>query len=592
MLMGNRSLITSIEMVSRTDTLADSITARSLLNAFLRENDSVIKHSEMLAQAAQRGGSVPLSLQLSGSTIHGMIRYASLTGQHLYEEGWVLEQDETFSPLAFDMLSELLVRELVQDLSPSLAAAASTTLYRIRCGVRHLRGHLERRAADGKSGRDVRKLDYVASEQSVFAGHPFHPYPKCVEGMDETELNRFSPERGAGFALHYFAVRESLLLGEWLPTAKSHSLPSALLAAFRQKVTESLGSEAAAAYEPLPLHPWQAERLMLQPWVIRAIGQGDVMPLGPFGPLVYPTSSVRTVWDPQSGCGWKLPLEVRITNLTRVNSEEQTTRTMHAAQMISHLGQELKQVLPGLLAETGYVSMVDPEEMKLVPSTTVLFRPMAFHAPATFVLASILESWPGEHSPKLAQAIAESATKVNPQGLPNMQTWLECYLKLSMLPLLQVWERFGISFEAHAQNSLLMLEDGWPSRFYIRDLEGMSVDREFARESGWIGDILQEDSPLLYDAADAWHRTQYYFFVNHLGSLIHALALSYGRPECEGWKVVRRMLLDLRGRAGERLRPYVEGLLNEPTLPAKANFISCLADKGDTPMYISIHNPI
>lgn len=70
MLMGNRSLITSIEMVSRTDTLADSITARSLLNAFLRENDSVIKHSEMLAQAAQRGGSVPLSLQLSGSTIH------------------------------------------------------------------------------------------------------------------------------------------------------------------------------------------------------------------------------------------------------------------------------------------------------------------------------------------------------------------------------------------------------------------------------------------------------------------------------------------------------------------------------------------
>ncbi|MBX4149101.1 IucA/IucC family protein [Paenibacillus lautus] len=591
MLKGGRPVATALAELRR-DAVAERIAARSLLNAFIRENVQLIKDPHALAFAAQEGGAVPFALQLSdGSFVHGKIRYASLTGQHVYEDGWVLERGGTLSRLPFDLLAETLVQELVQRLPTTMATAERVTLKRIRCSLRQLRGHLEQRAADERIGRDVRRLDYVTSEQSVFAGHPFHPYPKCVEGMDESELHRFSPERGSSFALHYFAVREALLLEEWLTGEKDRSLPDATWATFRRMVMERLGPGSESVYEPLPMHPWQAEHFMSRPWVVRAIRHGDVVPLGPIGPVVYPTSSVRTAWDPESGCGWKLPLETRITNLTRVNSAEQTIRTIHAGRLAVHLGQELKRELPGLLPETGYMGMAASEEMEMIPSATVLYRPMAFHAPATFVLASLLESWPGEQTPKLAQAIAENVSG-DVLSLPDMQTWLERYLKLSMLPLLRVWERFGISFEAHAQNSLLTLEKGWPSRFYVRDLEGMSVDRELAAKSGWIGAPLPEDSPLLYDAPDAWHRTLYYFFVNHIGSLIHALALSHRRPEREGWDVVRRMLLELRHQAGDRLRPYVDGLLNEPSLPAKANFMSCLAGKGDKPMYISINNPI
>jgi siderophore synthetase component len=577
---------------SIAEAASQSMAARSLLNAFLRENGDAVEYPRKLAEAAERGEAFPLSLQLvDGARICGMIRYASLTGQHLYAEGWLLERDGSAHPLTFDELAGELVSELALRFNPDAGRNTAEVLKRIRRSVSQLSGHLKRWMEMGEAGRNLRRLDYISSEQSVFAGHPFHPYPKSAEGMNESEQERYSPERGADFALYYFAVHASELCGEWLPGEQNRAFPQEVFASFRQALSDRLGDGAEELYRPLPVHPWQAFRLMEQPWVRASVQQGKIIPLGPLGPRVYPTSSVRTVWEPQSGCGWKLPLEVRITNLIRVNTPEQTARTIDAARLTAYLGEELTRELPGLLPETGFAGITAPGQERTDPAFTVLFRPMDFEASATFVLASLLESWPGEQTPKLAQAITASA-QAGGESIPDMKHWLERYLRLSMLPLLRVWERFGISFEAHAQNSLLSLKDGWPSCFYTRDLEGMSVDRELARKTGWIGGPIGEDSPLLYAPTDAWHRTKYYFFVNHLGSLIHALALWQGRSEREGWTVVRSLLLEVREHTSERLFLYVDELLNGETLPAKANFTSCLADKGETPLYISIPNPI
>ncbi len=38
--------------------------------------------------------------------------------------------------------------------------------------------------------------------------------------------------------------------------------------------------------------------------------------------------------------------------------------------------------------------------------------------------------------------------------------------------------RHGIGLEAHTQNSLVALDDGWPARFVVRDLEGVSLNRD------------------------------------------------------------------------------------------------------------------
>ncbi|MFC7560712.1 IucA/IucC family C-terminal-domain containing protein [Paenibacillus farraposensis] len=172
----------------------------------------------------------------------------------------------------------------------------------------------------------------------------------------------------------------------------------------------------------------------------------------------------------------------------------------------------------------------------------------------------------------------------------------------------------SIAFEAHVQNSLLSLQDGWPECCYVRDLEGVSIVREQAETAGWVGSLISEDSPVLYDAQEPWLRTRYYFFVNHLGALIHALAVHQQHSEEEYWRVVRKVLKQLQTQietqnavrvqrkpvkdlqpdvhACARLATYIQDLLTDPTLPAKANFISCFQSKGDTPSFIPIPNPI
>jgi len=176
--------------------------------------------------------------------------------------------------------------------------------------------------------------------------------------------------------------------------------------------------------------------------------------------------------------------------------------------------------------------------------------------------------------------------------LPDGPQWLERYLSLSLLPLLRLAAERGIGYEAHLQNSLLTLKHGWPDRFYVRDLEGVSVDRRKAAEAGWIGSLVDESSPVLYEEAVVWHRTKYYFIVNHLGSLIHAIAAYAGEDERRYWGVVSRLLRRERRQSSGKLGELIDELLDGNTLPAKANLKSCMAGRGETPGFAPIPNPI
>jgi siderophore synthetase component len=327
---------------------------------------------------------------------------------------------------------------------------------------------------------------------------------------------------------------------------------------------------------------------MALPEVQTRMERGEIISLGLLGPNVYPTSSVRTVWDPAGGYGFKLPLHVRITNLLRENNSEQTRRTMDAARVLRHLQGQLGADSFQILSETGYSSVRFASPNECPPCFTVIYRPMAVDNETTFVMASLLESYPGGAEPKLIQAIRQS----NRGRLPDLSAWLERYLQISMLPMLRLLAHRGISFEAHLQNSLLSIRQGWPAIYYVRDLEGVSIDRKLAERAGWIGTLLAPDSPVLYDEAEAWMRTKYYFFVNHLGSLVHTLSASQKEDEEHGWRIVRELLQQEKTVARGRLLAYIEELLEGDHLPAKANFISCFLKRGETPLFVDIPNPI
>ncbi|MCY9662427.1 IucA/IucC family protein [Paenibacillus chondroitinus] len=579
------------DAAAKSTELAEMATIRALLNSYLRETGERDPRAAIpglryfIDSFPKQGDPFMLHLPMIGKTITGAITYYSAIGQHTYGSFFYEAiSGGVFRELNMERLLTLLLSELgTSEKAKSGLSDEQRVRSRIDNSYRKMSLYMEH-FLNQTQAELAWKPEYVRSEQSLYIGHPFHPYPKSTEGFDFSELAAYSPEMGASFQLHYFAVRNELVHEEWLDGEEAVALrPFATLHARQQ-----LG-DAAGSYKLLPMHPWQAVHVLRQPQMQERMKKSDIISLGLCGPVVYPTSSVRTVWEPAGGYGFKLPLHVRITNLLRENTQEQAERTMDAARVLHHLKDAYNNAHFQILSETGYSSVrltEMPEEWSAC--FTVIYRPMKLPNPFTYVLASALESLPGQTEPKLIQAIRRSG-----QGtLPDMREWLAAYLRISMVSLLRLLAEQGISFEAHLQNSLVSLKNGMPDCFYVRDLEGVSIDRRKAAEAGWTQKLLAENSPVLYEESEAWMRTKYYFFVNHLGSLVHTIAAYSREAEEPYWRIVQDVLQQERSRADERMLPYLDDLLHSESLPAKANFTSCFLSRGEKPLFVDIPNPM
>ncbi|UFJ39449.1 short-chain oxidoreductase [Brevibacillus humidisoli] len=582
---------TNRSVLLNSGRLAESATMHALLNSYLRENgvaDPRIETSQTRDPFSVSGEKIVVFLPLTGKSIVGtMVHYSSI-GQHLYGSSFYeVQEDGGLKKLEIGRFMDLLLQELSRQDSEhrdtrrlQIRALMENSLHNMKMFIEH---DLQTRSSEPEP------FDYLRSEQSLLLGHPFHPFPKCSEGFTDADLPKYSPEMGASFPLHYIAIRNEYIKEEWIDGGEGALSPSVV-----EYAVQRLGIRSSE-YRLLPMHPWQADYVLQQKAVSELLQQEVIVDLGVRGPVVYPTSSVRTVWNPETGYHYKLPLHVRITNLTRVNTAEQAHRTLDAARVIHHLRDQLETESFKVLLETGCCRVVADtilpgEQGHLVDDLSVMYRPMNGVSANTYVVASLLERHPGEEEPKLIAMV-----RMTNQGcLPDLSVWLQRYLLLSIVPLLRVWAHTGISFEAHSQNSLITVRDGLPDCFYVRDLEGVSIDRKLADEAGWIGTLLADDSPVLYADEEAWMRTKYYFFVNHLGALIHTIA-SYQRvDETKYWRMVKALLEGERARftANERMLACIDDLLYGRFLPAKANFTSCFRSRGEKPIFVSIPNPI
>ncbi|MGM1020266.1 MAG: IucA/IucC family protein [Bacillota bacterium] len=644
MLTQSTEISTIAGELSKSRIWAEQATLRALVNSYLRET------RQFDPRIKGEAPKIKVILPRFGLPITGTLHHFSATGQHVYGSNWhEVEEGGTHRSLDMDGIIQRLLDEMSYHAKPEQREAEQQKMkQRIRNSMHKMTlfmDHHTKTTGESKPksfSSTEAHLTYVRSEQSLLIGHPFHPFPKSTEGFADYELPLYSPEMSAAFPLYYFAVHEDNVQEEWIGEEHGRDAidPSVLLHARRQ------WGEELARYRILPMHPWQAEQVLRQSCIQSLIRQRVLIPLGALGPVVYPTSSIRTVWDLKTGNGYKLPLHVRITNLVRDNTQEQARRTLDAAKVIHELSADWSSHIQSesfkVLTETGYSRVCfqpnevvkrteSPESTKdvglsqvttttakydaghehsaaatergttmvqeleqLSDQFTVLYRPMDLNPESTYVVASLLESLPGEQEPRLIAVIRDNYPSKNGER-PDLLAWLERYLHISMVPMLRLLAVKGIAFEAHVQNSLLSLQAGWPECYYVRDLEGVSIVREQAEAAGWVDSLIAEDSPVLYGAEEPWIRTRYYFFVNHLGALIHALAVHDQHSEQEYWRVVRKVLEQLREQDASscpRLAAYIQDLLNEPTLPAKANFTSCFQSRGDTPSFIPIPNPI
>jgi len=619
--------------------LAASIQA--ILNSYLRETkqfdpriSAVIEkfpllHNKMISRLdiniEESYDMILIQLPFTGRWIQTGVTYYSLIGQHHYIYYFVcIEQEQSPAIITAYQLIDYMIEE-VSHYTDSQArdSQKQQMVDRIGNSLTKMEYYYDHHLADHGSDRN----NYIYSEQSLIAGHPFHPFPKSSEGFAIPELALYSPEMGASFQLFYIAVQSIYIEEHWLD---EQTRQEAISPAIYQQATDLLHAKGVQAdqYHLLPMHPWQAKYIQTLPIVEQAIQSQYLVLLGSLGDELYPTSSVRTVWNPKDQRGYKLPLHIRITNLIRENTTEQAKRTIDAARIIHHKRTAIESNHFKVLTETGYSSvkvgtlstqwttdlaenhkvndsksatdnqfnsltaMTLAQQEQWTAAMTVIYRPQQIDPEHTYVVASLLETAPNTNEPKLISVIRQHAKDT----VPHLSTWLSKYTEITLLSLLRVFTDYGISFEAHLQNSLISLKDGMPDCYYVRDLEGVSIDRTCPSVEEWIQPLIEQDSHVLYDHETAWLRTGYYFVVNHLGSLIHTIAAYEQCSEQHYWNIVQQQLLTWRTQAAlegnSSLCHHIESLLHVETLPAKANFISCFQAKGDHPSFIAIPNPL
>ncbi len=503
--------------------------------------------------------------QLAGALVH----FSSIGYHRLAPPAWIGRNDD-WQPLAdATALVDLIAASLAED-SKDPGDIAHARRDRLQAAMRN---SLDQVRYYHRQRVDTAHTPFLAAEQGLRFGHIFHVTSKAVDGFDEQDLQRYAPELGASFRLHYFAVAADLLD---LHTVQEGKLPVDPVAA--RSAADLL---AGGDYRLLPCHPWQARYLLELPEIDALAKNHSLIALGPLGEVAWPTSSVRTVWLPSQNLFLKLSLNIRITNFVRNNPPEQVERALDASLAISLLPPGVRdhasfRILPELGSQTLKVT-----NAALRAACAVVYRQAmpCDEAEHVRVVASVLEE-PADGEIPLLALLRQAAGKRLPDAR-LVRTWWARYLDVTLLPLLRLFSDYGISLEAHLQNAMVAFRDGWPVRGYARDMEGTSISRQrfpFLNH-------LRPASPVLYEDVQAWHRFRYYVLVNHIGHAIACLARTGLCSEAVLWQ-------DTATRLKASGNPLARQLLKRSTLPAKANLLSTFHQQGERPAWVEIPNPM
>lgn len=388
---------------------------------------------------------------------------------------------------------------------------------------------------------------YIASEQSLIAGHRFHPAPKARQGTPADWL-RYAPEARARFPLRFLAVRDD-----------------AAADAGEVAALDRLGAPAPAdGYRVLPAHPWQFRLQVADAggWLRRALEAGVVRDMGEGHRTVAPTSSVRTVYDPAADVFCKFSLGVRITNCVRTSAWYELSGSVALSGLLGPLLAGLKGRHRGvaLLAEPGY-------------RTVAASCRSAYEGLAVIVRDGLRPHLLPGVTPLLAAALTEPGGTFASVAGQDPLAWWAAYIRLLVPPVLELLVSHGVVLEPHLQNVLVGIDaTGLPAQVIFRDLEGTKVVRD--RHAALLASVPPGVADgLAYDPGRAWDRVLYCLVVNHLAEIAAALADRVpDRPEAVEahlWLDLRDVLAKCAADLGcpSRLRAVLAGR----PLPGKAN---------------------
>ena len=365
--------------------------------------------------------------------------------------------------------------------------------------------HIEARRRN-REGFDPLNLDYAHLEGEM-DGHPWITYNKGRLGWGYDDYRQYAPEQKTPVRLSWVAVRKDKATFVSAPDVDHDSLVRRELGDRYGTFRDRLAADGLDpdAYYFVPVHDWQWEHSIV-PLFPDDIARDDVVPLGE-GPDEYlPQQSVRTFVnvDDDEKHHVKVPMRILNTLVWRGLPGERTELAPTVTEYVQGIYerddflQEEGLILPGEIAGVNY----DHSDF-----TDVEGSPYQYHELLGAVWRESVYTYleDGERAITLSALMYADGDDpylsrlVEKSGL-GLDEWLEAFFQTVLPPILHFLYRYGTVFSPHGQNTILIVEDGVPSRLAIKDfVDDVNVsDRplpELEALPEEVHDVLRKEDP-------------------------------------------------------------------------------------------------
>lgn len=577
---------------------AENMSMQSFLNCYLRETRNFIVIEDEMKPLGYKGETpkrwVKVTLTNQGTAIYAAIKHWSLTDRHLFHFPILYQSSEKVIPLDYVSLVSILSKELL--LNQNREDAEDELMLRAILSKKNVQRYLEERERDSDALQNS-EFTFIEAEQSLLFGHLLHPTPKSKQGMSAEQETLYSPELKGAFQLHFFQADRSIVDQDSADNVTAEEITWQLLQR-DEKFVNHIKRDDQSIF--IPVHPLQVPVLLNDLSVQTLINDGKLRYIGPYGEEFSATSSMRSVYSRNFKYMFKFSVPVRITNSLRVNLEKELHRGVEVSRLMqSRIGHELQEVFPSfqIIQDPAFLNIPTEKETS---GFEVVIRENPFYEndKNASLVAGLCQDHGFDGRSRISAIIHDLAQKEKRSTEKVSKDWFGEYLSIALDPMIWLYETYGIALEAHQQNSIVQMENGYPKRFYYRDNQGYYYSESKA-------DLLVEQLPDLNRKSVticsdevAVERFRYYFFMNHLFGLINAFGAEDLVNEAELMSILQIRLKHFDALTDGK-SDLLRSLLDLRELPCKANLLTRFHDMDELvgsletqSVYTNIQNPL
>ncbi|MCU5745112.1 sialic acid synthase [Staphylococcus sp. SQ8-PEA] len=476
-----------------------------------------------------------------------------------------------------------------------------------------------------KADRDSRSMyekiadstdPFLTSEQSVIEGHPLHPGAKLRKGMSIADTIRYSSEFSQPIHLKFMLMSKDKVKLQTI----GNSYNANILRSFPQleaSIIDRFGEDILDDYVVLAMHPWQYQYALEQDLKL-LVPEVDYILIN-YSPTYYSGLSFRTLMPMQPSLEphIKLPVNVHITGEIRTLSEQTTFNGPLVTEMLRNIMNNdslFSSAKFNILDEfagahyfdtqlTGEIQTRRSEELGTLYRTNVYQLLDAPSDSLPVISSSLVISSIGDKTPLIISLLKQYQTSQNSEiERSTIITWFEKYARLLLSVTLSLYVKYGISMEAHLQNTIAVFnKDGEIKKIIIRDFEGLRIDSQQLDVMGHSTDHFHDKSLILCsDPTTVFNKMFYSTIQNHLGELVLTLSKYDEDPTLEHhlWSTIRILIDEQITRIGSTMPEQqqriedIKSIIFAHTIDYKCVTAMRLIDEADDYIYRKVENPL